>query len=203
MAKIYIKNKKIFKNKYQMVAYICIFTFLIYLFIYFGTKDYSSDVADNIRFSQEYSLVSEENVFTYGIASDVFMIANGKKGIVLFGNSSNEWVNYYAKILNEVAKEVGIKKIVYYDFFEDRNQNNGTYETIVNLLGNYVNYNDKGKADIYSPTLLVVCNDEILYYDDETSFVSGKVKPVDYWSDYQIGLKKNELRAVFANYLES
>lgn len=190
-----------FKNNIQMVVYIIIFIILICLFIYFGKIDYKNEIPDNIKFSTEYNLVGTDNVFKYVNAADVNMIASGKKGIVLFGNPSSKWVNSYASIVNDVAKEVGIKEIFYYDFFSDRDENNGTYETIVNSLGNYITYTDISAADLYAPTLLVVANDKILYFDSETSFITGTTSPKDYWNEFNTGLKKNTLKEVFTKYM--
>lgn len=202
MAKIKIKNEKIFKNKIQMVLYLILFAIILYLFIYIGKKDFSIQIPDNERFAQEYNLVSIDNIFKYVNITDVHMIANGKKGIVLFGNKSNEWTEYYANIVNKVAKEVGVPYIYYYDFYEDRKQNNGTYEATLNLLSKYVTYNDLGVANIYAPTLLVVSNDEVIYFDSETSITKGKTNPSAYWTEYNKGIKEQELRTVFTAYME-
>lgn len=201
MGKIYVKNQKIFKNKYQMVIYILLFCFFIYLFIYFGTLDYSKEYNEKEYISEILMLSTNDHVFTNANANNAYMVASGKKGIVLFGRPNNEWVSAYASIVNEVAKEVGVKSVYYYDITDDRIQNNGTYQTIVNILSNYVTYNDSGNADLYAPSLLVVSGDEILYFDDETSFIKGTTSPNIYWNAYQKDLKKAELRAVFKTYL--
>lgn len=202
MEKIYLKNEKLFKSKWQMLIYIIIFIILIWAFIYLGTLDYNDDLSDNIRFSQEFSLVSEDNVFEYVNATSALMVANGTKGIVLFG-TNNEWVNYYANIVNKVAKEVGIDKIYYYDFIKNRQDNNGTYEKIVENLNEYTIHNDYGKAEIYAPSLLVVSKDKILLFDIETSFVIGNSSPSEYWNSYNEKQKISELKEVFLEYLES
>ena len=200
MEKIYIKNEKLFKNKTQMVIYIILFCLLIYGFIYLGKKDYKVKVSDNERFSSEFSLVSKDNVFKYVNATDARMVAKGAKGIVLFG-TNNDWVNYYAYILDKVAKEVGIGEIYYYDFIKNRKDNNGTYEDIVKTLSNYVTYNDKGVAEIYAPSLLVVSNDKVILFDSETSFVKGDILPNAYWNSEKIAEKENEIREAFIKYL--
>ncbi len=202
MAKIEIKNKKMFKNKTQMVIYGVIFVVLLGMFIYLGSLEYHKEIPDNERFANDFSLVDNDNVFEYVNASKARMVASGQKGIVLFG-TKNEWVNYYAYIVNKVAKEMGIEVIYYYDFIKNRQDNNGTYEDIVEKLSNYVTYNDRGKAEIYAPSLLVVCKDNILYFNSETSFVKGEVKPENYWNEFTRGQKEQELRAVFQEYLES
>lgn len=200
--KIYVQNEHLFKNKTQMVIYIIIFIILIGMFIYLGSIDYNEKISDNIRFSTDFSLVPEDNVFKYVTAGEVRKIASGSKGIVLFG-TKNEWVEYYAFIINKVAKEMGIKEIYYYDFIKNRNDNNGTYEDIVEKLSNYVTYNDRGRAEIYAPTLLVASDKEIIYYNAETSFVKGKVTPSVYWNNFKQNEKEQELKVVFQKYLES
>lgn len=202
MEKIYVKNEKLFKNKWQMIIYCILFIILIWAFIYLGTIDYNEELPDNVEFAQNFSLVGEDNVFNYINASEALMVANGTKGIVLFG-TQNEWVNYYANIVNQVAKEVGIDTVYYYDFIANRQDNNGTYETIVERLSDYVTYNDYGVAEIYAPTLLVVSGDEVLLFDTETAFVKGDIAPSEYWNTFNISAKMRELRNVFEEYLES
>lgn len=202
MDKIYVKHEHLFKSKLQMVIYMIIFVILLGLFIYLGSLDYKSDdILDNERFAQEFSLVSEDNVFKYATAVDARMVAGGTKGIVLFG-TKNEWVDYYAYIINKVAKEVGIKEIYYYDFIKNRQDNNGTYEDIVNKLEDYVVYNDRGVGEIYAPSLMVVSNDKLLMFDSETSFVKGNITPSRYWTSEKQLEKENELRVIFTKYLE-
>ena len=201
MEKIYVKNKKMFKNKTQMIIYILLFCLIIYGFIYLAGQDYNENIADNEKFSNNFNLVEKDNVFIYINASDARMITKGAKGIILFG-TENEWVNYYAYMVNKVAKEVGITKIYYYDITKNRKDNNGTYEDIVNTLSNYVIFNDKGVADLYAPSLLVANNDEIIYFDDETSLIRGNITPQNYWSDENILNKENEIKDAFLKYLD-
>ena len=202
MEKINVKNEKLFKNKWQMIIYCILFIILIGAFIYLGTLDYDESLPDNEQFAEDFSLVSEDNVFKYVNATDALMVANGTKGIVLFG-TQNEWVNYYANIVNKVAKEVGIDTIYYYDFVSNRQDNNGTYETIVERLSDYVTYNDYGTPEIYAPSLLVVSGDEVLLFDTETAFVRGDIAPSEYWNSFNESAKIQELRNVFTEYLES
>lgn len=202
MEKIYIKNKKMFKSKTQMVIYIIIFCLLIYAFIYLGKKEYKVELPDNEKFSSMFSMVSTDNVFKIVNATEARMVSRGVKGIVLFG-TENEWVNYYAYIVNKIAKEVGIEEIYYYDFTKNRKDNNGTYEDIVKNLSNYVTYNDKGVAEIYAPSLLVVSKDEVLLFDSDTSFIKGKTTPSTYWNSFTQGEKEQNLRAVFTEYLKN
>lgn len=202
MKKMYIKNEKLFKNKIQLVVYLLLFALLIWAFIYLGTIDYDKTLPDNETFAQEFSLVSEDNVFEYINATEALMVANGTKGIVLFG-TKNEWVNYYANIVNKVAKQIGIDKIYYYDFISNRQDNNATYEQIVELLSDYTMYDDYNKAEIYAPSLLVVSKDQVLLFDMETSFRISDIEPAEYWNSFNEEQKIKELSKVFQEYKES
>lgn len=199
--KIEVQNEHLFKNKTQMIIYLIIFAILIYLFMYLAGQDYDTKVPDNERFASEFSMVSTDNIFTYVNATEARMVASGNTGIVLFG-TKNEWVNYYSYIINKVAKEVGITEIYYYDFLKNRQDNNGTYEDIVNKLSNYITYNDRGVGEIYAPSLLVMKNNEILLFDSDTAFVTGKVTPSIYWNSSTQGAKEQMLKSVFKDYLE-
>ena len=196
-------KKKFFKSKKQMIIYIILYGLLIYGFIYLGTRNYNKgEITDQKHFDQEFSMVDEENVFTYINSNDARRLIKSGRTIIFFGTSTSQWVNYYAKILNDEAKEDGITDIYYYDFISDRTDNNGTYESIVEYLKNYVTTNDEGKKEIYAPTLVVIKNNKVLYFDDETSLVKGTVTPDIYWNEYQIGLEKTTLKQVFKDYKE-
>ena len=65
------------------------------------------------------------------------------------GYPENTWSGYYANILNEAAKDCGITEILYYDFYEDRENRNGTYQSIVLSLSNYLVTLDDGYYSNY------------------------------------------------------
>ena len=198
------RNKMLFKNNTQMVIYLIIFVFLIYAFIFLGTRNYNvSNKDDHEKFNNEFSLVDNENIFEYANNSQVRSIISNGNGIILFGTNLSKWTDYYAMILNETAKEIGIEKIYYYDFIKDREEKNGTYQSIVEKLSGYVKTNDLGISNIYSPTLLIIKNNDIIYFDDETSFTVGGVTPEKYWTEDKILSKKEMLKSIFKQYIGS
>ncbi len=189
-------KKKLIKI-FQGIAFIAI----IIAFIYVGTLDFSpKEIIDNEKFDQEYEMVSSDNVFVYASARDVYSALKGN-AIIFMGFPANKWTGYYANILNEAAKSSNIKEILYYDFYEDRNNKNATYQSIVLKLNNYVLTLDNGTKNIYAPTLVVVKNGNIVYFDNETALILGSTKPEDYWTELKIGLKTNSLKTMFKDYL--
>lgn len=179
-------KKKLFKNKIQMVVYTIIFCICIWLFIVIGKTDFKKDIdTESKQFSSLYNLVEEDNLFHFSNANDVLNILNGRSGIILLGFPSNIWTNYYADILDEVSRELNVDKLYYYDFLKDRDESNGTYETIVNKLAMYVPTDDEGIRDLHAPSIVVVKNGSVIGYFDETVNVKGTVTPEIYYNEYQ------------------
>ena len=190
-------NKKV-KSVLQGILFILI----IIAFIYVGTKDFNIEVTvDNERFDQEYANVSKENVFKYANAVDIYSSLKNS-AVIFMGFPQNKWSGYYANILNEAAKDAGIKEILYYDFYEDRENRNGTYQSIVLSLTNYLVTLDDGTEEIYAPTLVIVKNGKVIAFDNETAFTKGNITPEVYWDEYQSGIKYNNFKIMFQEYLK-
>ena len=196
------KKKKFFKSKTQMIIYIIIFCIFIALFIYFGSFEKSANnVSDSDKFINEYKEITTDNVFVYLNAQDTLNYIKNDNVLILFGYKNNSYVGYYANILNEVAKEVGIKKIYYYDMTEDRKYKNGSYESIVNYLKDYVITLDDGSQNIYAPTFLVKRAGIIRLFDDEDAFVHGYNSAEEYFDNYRTNLKKITLKKALEDFI--
>lgn len=179
------------------------FIFLISCFIYLGTRDYKkAEQTDNVTFSKEYQEIDENNIYTYANASKVLSTLRSDSGIIFFGFKKDIWAGYYANILNDVAMELGINEIYYYDFYEDRTNQNATYESIVELLSEYLIVLDDGTKNLYSPSVVIVKNGEIIAFNDDTAIMRGKDNPEEYWTEYQISLEKIKLTNMINQYLD-
>lgn len=177
------KNESLFKSKIQMVIYLFIFGICVILFIIIGKTDFKKfEDSDNLKFHDEYNMVSEENVYKYSNASDILSILNGRDGIILLGFPKNEWTSYYAEILNNVCKKLNINEVYYYNFLKDREDNNGTYEKIVEILDNYVLTDDLGNKDLNAPSILIVKRGRIINYYSDHIVIMGNIKPKDYFN---------------------
>ncbi len=183
-----IKNKKFFKNKTQMIVYLTLFIIMGALFIYFGNKTYNG-VEDNILFANEFKEVDKYTVFNYTTARDI-NLSFEKNIVVLFGFRENKWTGYMASILNDAAITAGVDKIYYYDFLDDRTNNSGNYQVLVEKLNGLLYTNDRGKKHLYAPTVLIIKNGKIIYYDDETAFIKGDIEPSSYWTNEKSEIKK-------------
>ena len=179
-----------------------LFILIIVAFIYIGTKDFSKKVViDNEKFDADYKNVSKDNVFTYVSASEVYAKLKNGTAIIFMGYPANIWSGPYADILNETAKASGIKEILYYDFYEDRKMCNAVYQSVVMKLIEHIPTLDDGTKNIYAPTLVVVKNGTIIFFDSETSIMTGTTTPTDYWNEMRVNIKTNTLKNIFTQYL--
>ena len=189
-------------KKVKLILQGLLFIAIIVGFIYIGTRDFSEKVVvDNERFDADYTNVSKDNVFKYVNAVETYA-ALKKDAIIFMGYPANVWSGYYANILNEAAKDSGIKEILYYDFYDDRENRNGTYQSIVLSLSNYLVMLDDGTEEIYAPTLVIVKDGKVIAFDNETAFTKGNITPEFYWDEYQTGIKYNNFKTMFAEYLK-
>ena len=161
------------------------------LFFVFKEDDTGTDA---IKFAKEYTLVGEDNVFVYRNAEEVIKLLKNGTGVVYLGFPECPWCQTYSKYLNEVAKEVGVDKIYYYDILEDRANNTDVYKEIVSLLGDNLQYDEEGNHRVYVPNVSFHVNGEIVGNDNETSLdTKGFSTPEEYWNDEEVTELKNTL----------
>lgn len=193
---------KFFKNRTQMIVYLLLIALFICGFIYFGSKDYTVSIADNERFVLEHPKADKDNIFTYLNSTETYSYVKEDNVLLLIGIKDSDYVSYYANILNSVAKELGIKKINYYDITQDRSNNNATYESIVNYFKDYVTYLDDNTQDLYGPTLVVKKGGVMTLFDDSAAFVKGSVLAEDYYNSYETNLIKQTLTSALSDYVK-
>lgn len=159
-----------------------------------GCKD-NKVVEDNVKFSLEYTEVGENNIFVYRDIEEIIKIMKNGTGVVYLGFPECPWCNHYVKYLNEIAMEVGLDKIYYYNILEDRKNNTEKYQEIVSLLSNNLQYDEEGNERIYVPNVSFHINGEVIFNDYETSKdTNNKETPEEYWTEDEIIDLKNRLK---------
>lgn len=163
----------------------------ISLFFLFRDEE-EPEVSDAQKFASEYTQVTSDNVFLYRNASEIIRILENGTGVVYLGFPECKWCQRYVKYLNEVAYEEDIEKLYYYNIKEDRENNTENYQKIIEILGDYVPYDEEGNKKIYVPAVIYVKNGEIVGHDNESSMVSGDVD--EYWTEEKVSALKERTR---------
>lgn len=155
---------------------------------------------DGEKFSEEYTEVTKDNLFVYREIDEIINILENGTGIVYLGFPECPWCQRYVKYLNEVAKDMAIEKIYYYNIREDRKNNTDNYLKIVSILQEYLQYDEEGNKRIYVPSIITLKKGEIVGFDDETALdTKGLLTPAEYWTDEEIKDLKEKLETMIAN----
>lgn len=150
--------------------------------------------SDAVKFSEEYDTVSKDNVFVYKSLSEINKILENGSGIIYLGFPECPWCKRYVVYLNEVAKDEGAEKIYYYNILEDRKNITEEYQKTVELLEEYLQYDDEGNKKIYVPAIIAVNKGQIVGFDDETAWdTKGFEDPKDYWTEDKVLSLKERL----------
>ena len=181
------------KRNYIIIGIVLLVLLIGGLFFIF---EKNNNETDGERFAKEYTEVTKDNVFVYRDSEEVIKMMKHGTGIVYLGFPECPWCQAYVKYLNEVAKEVGIDKIYYYNILEDRKNNTAVYQEIVALLKDNLQYDDEGNARIYVPNVSFHIGGQIIGNDYETSKdTKGLKKPEEYWTEEEVKELKNNLTA--------
>ncbi len=111
---------------------------------------------DNIRFKEEYDLVSKDNLFEYATYDNVIETIKEGTGIIYLGFPTCALCKEIVPILDDASKENGIKSILYYNFKDMRDNNTKEYQELVKILSDYIQSDDEGNEIITAPTVIFV-----------------------------------------------
>lgn len=191
------------KNVYIIFGIIAVLILIISLSFLFK-KDKMSDAE---RFAKEYDF-TVNNVFVYRNLDEINKILENGTGVVYLGFPECPWCNGYIPYLNEVAINEHLDKIYYFNILNDRKNNTSGYKKTVQLLNDYLKYDNEGNKRIYVPAVIAVNNGKIVGFDDESSFdTKGYETPEEYWKNEDLdGLKKrlsDMIKASFPSYCTS
>lgn len=167
--------------------------------LYFVISNSDNKNSDNVKFAKEYTEVDKDNVFVYKDIDEIINILKYGTGVVYLGFPECPWCQAYVKYLNDIAKEVGIEKIYYFNILEDRKNNTEEYQEIVSILSDNLLRDDEGNLRVFVPNVSFVVKGEIIGNDNETSLdTKGFDKPSDYWTIEEV----SELKDTLNGYME-
>ena len=161
-------------------------------------KNKESTKSDAKRFSEEYQKVTEDNPFVYRTLEEINKILENGTGIIYLGFPECKWCQQYVVYLNEVANDYEIEKIYYANISEDRKENSKVYQKTIELIEEYLQYDEEGNKRIYVPSIIAVYKGDIVGFDDETAWdTNGFNDPQEYWSKEKIDALKTKLEEMF------
>ena len=149
---------------------------------------------DNIKFHSEYRSVPKNNVYEYATYVDVTDKLKNGTGIIYFGFPSCSLCKEITPLLNEVSKEKNIKKILYYNFKDIRDDKTDEYKKLVELLSDFIELDDEGNKRLVAPTIVYVNKGNI------TDVYIGKIATAS--EEILTEEDKNNLKSTFESYID-
>lgn len=208
-----MKNKKIIL---LIVTVLLVLVITVCGVLYLNNKP--KEKTDGERFSEEYTELDKDNLYVYRDVDQIINILEKGTGVVYIGFPECPWCQRYAKYLNDVAEDMGIEKIYYYNILQDRKandevvekgldnvsedtkKNSDNYLKIVSLLEEHLQDNEEGNKRIYVPSIITLKKGEIVGFDDETAWdTKGFATPDEYWTEDEVKDLKEKLEVMIAD----
>jgi len=187
-----MKNRSNRSALIRKFIYLCLFATIIGAFVYLSKKYETTPEEETISFSNYYNGIDTDK---YNIIKANTLLKQLKTGkyIIFIGNSSSRWSEAYAYILTECLEELNIR-ISYYDLDSDKSQKNSNYYKIRERLKNHLVSTDDNDSNLLAPSLYIVDNGKIKYYNIATSAVKNTTKIEEYWTNYNKESFKREIK---------
>lgn len=156
----------------------------------------NSNMPDNIRFSKDYTQVTEDNIYKYASKEEVLAAFESEKAVVFFGFPECKWCQAYVKLLNDIAKEYGVSEILYYNIKYDRSKNTKFYIQVQELTKEYLQEDEEGIPRMYVPDVYFIKDRKIIGHNNDTSMIS-KMELEEYYTKENTEILENKLSNLF------
>lgn len=182
----------------RKIIYIVLFSAIIGCFIYLSNK-YSNEEPETKKISDYYEI---EDTSMYQVINGSEMINKIKKGtnIIFIGSETSDWSKKYIEIITPIFKTFDIETVYYYDLNNDKAQKNSNYYDIKELLKGSLTTTDGSKSNLLAPSLYIIDNGEVKYYNTETVAMRNTTTPNSYWNEERKKNFKIELEDALLNY---
>ena len=153
-------------------------------FVYLSEK-YSSNSERKVYTINDY--YAENNNKYYEVVTGNKMISLLRNGhnIIFIGSSSSIYSQKYIEEIDKIFNSLKIDKVYYYDLNNDKYQQNSNYYEIKELLDGYLTSTDDSDNNLLAPSLYIINNGQVEYYNTETSTMKNTSSIESYWTEEQ------------------
>ena len=163
---------------------------IIGLYLMQGAKPQPGEV----EVTEAYPDLSTNHVFTSISGQRAVEVLKSGDGVVFLGFPSCPWCQKLAPIVDEAARSKGISAVYYLDIQQARQQNDETYQKLVDLLRPYLPKDEKGEPIIYVPDVTVVKSGNIIGRFKMEAAEADVKTPAAYWTETRRDNALDQLR---------
>lgn len=181
-AKKELSKKEMILNFVRKIVYLILFSLVIFCFIYLSNK-YSNQEEELKTINDYYKDIEETDL--YETINGTQMINKIKNGcnIIVIGSETSDWSKKYMEIITPIFKTFDIDKVYYYDINNDKAQKNSNYYDIKELLKGYLTQTDGSNSNLLAPSLYIINNGEVKYYNTDTVAMKNTIEIEEYWNE--------------------
>ncbi len=135
------------------------------------------------QFKADYPGVADDNRFVVSTPDEVLKAFEGGDGLIFLGFKECPWCQKLAPIVDEAAKAEKLDKIYYLDIKAARENNDATYQKIVEKLKDHLRKDEQGNPRVYVPDVTAVRGGRVVgHFLQETTDGDEKLTPDTYWT---------------------
>lgn len=187
------------KNIVIKGIYVLLIILMLCAFVYLSEKYKDNNKEELMTINDYYSEIDNAS-FEVVNGTKLINIIRNDKSIIFIGSKTSTWSTYYIKRLNKIINDMSIDKIYYYDINNDKVLLNSNYYEILQLLDGYLLSTDNSTNNLFAPSLYIIENGNVLYYNVETSVMKNTLNPGDYWTDENIKSFTKEIEDAINKY---
>ncbi len=194
-------NKKKWIKK---VVYAVLFIAMIGAFIYLSEK-YKSNADDPVRvITDYYDLKLDKDRYTIITGGGFINLIQHGRSIIIVGSKTSSWSKEFVKQLDIALTEAEVDQVYYYDINNDKSQKNSNYYKIKELLNGSLTTTDGSKNNLLAPSLYIIIDGEVKYYNVDTVAMKNTIQVEDYWKEEKkLAFRKEVKEAITKYYLNN
>ena len=169
------------KGLIRKFIYLILFAAALAGFILISKKYEENNEVKEVVISDYYSNLNDKQYTVVGGTKLINLLQNGKH-IIIVGSKKSDWSKYYVQEVDLAIKTFNIKNVYHYDINNDKAQKNSNYYAIKELLEDSLITTDGSNSNLLAPSLYIVDNGKVLYYNIETVAMKNTDTPKKYWT---------------------
>ena len=169
------------KGLIRKFIYLILFAAAIFGFILISKKYETNSEVKEIVISDYYANLNDQQYTVVGGTKLINLLQNGKH-IIIIGSNKSDWSKYYVEEVDKAIKTFNIKTVYHYDINNDKAQKNSNYYAIKELLKDSLITTDGSDSNLLAPSLYIVKDGKVLYYNIDTVAMKNIDTPKKYWT---------------------
>ena len=169
------------KGLIRKFIYLILFAAALSGFILISKKYETNSEIKEVIISDYYPDLNDKQYTVVGGTKLINLLQNGKH-IIIIGSNKSDWSKYYVEEIDKAIKTFNIKTIYHYDINNDKAQKNSNYYAIKELLKDSLITTDGSESNLLAPSLYIVKDGKVLYYNIDTVAMKNTDTPKKYWT---------------------